>query len=61
MVMARVSLLLFLLASCSSASILTGYHENEKPYKGTNWQNKDYVRQYWQCVRNNINVDCDVE
>ena len=58
MVMVRVSLLLFLLASCT-APIKTGYHINDKPFKGTNWQNKDYNRPFWQCVFNNINIDCD--
>jgi hypothetical protein len=58
MVMARVSLLLFLLASCASP-VKTGYHMDNKPYKGTNWQNKKYVKPYWQCVDNNININCN--
>ena len=39
---------------------MQGYTIDNKPYKGTSWQNKHYVRPYWQCVFNNINVECDV-
>tara|TARA_Y100000296_G_C5157630_1_gene250036 strand:+ start:501 stop:683 length:183 start_codon:yes stop_codon:yes gene_type:complete len=57
--MVRLSLLLFLLASCSSTVGQIGYHVDDKPYKGTNWQNKEYVKPYWQCVDNNININCN--
>ena len=59
--MVRVSLILLLLASCSSPGITnkTGYTVDLKPYRGTTCQNKSYTRPYWQCVYNNMNVDCE--
>ena len=59
--MVRLSLIFFLLSACSSTAGLTGYHEDQKPYKGTNSYKRDYIRPYWQCVQFNRNVDCDVE
>ena len=59
--MVRLSLIFFLLSACSSTAGLTGYHEDQKPYKGTNFYKRDYIRPYWQCVQFNRNVDCDVE
>ena len=57
--MVRVSLILLLLASCSSPGITnkTGYTVDNKPYRGTRWQNKSYTRPYWNCVFNNIKGD----
>ena len=59
--MVRVSLIFFLFTACSSPAGLTGYHEDQKPYRGTNSYKRDYIRPYWQCVSKNINVDCNVE
>ena len=60
--MVRISLIFLFIASCSSPNVsnMQGYTIDNKPYKGTSWQNKHYVRPYWQCVFNNINVECDV-
>ena len=60
--MVRISLIFLFIASCSSPGITnkTGYTVDLKPYRGTSWQNKSYTRPYWQCVYNNMNVDCDV-
>ena len=59
--MVRVRLILLFIASCSSHSVSTkqGYTVDLKPYKGTTWQNKHYVRPYWQCVFNNMDVECE--
>ena len=59
--MVRISLILLFLASCSSnnGSIKQGYTVDLKPYKGTTWQSKHYVRPYWQCVFNNMDVECE--
>ena len=59
--MVKLSLILFLVASCGSVPVNTGYHEDKKPYRGTNSYKRDYVKPYWQCVQFNKNVDCDVE
>ena len=59
--MVRLSLILFLVTSCGSVPGNIGFHEDQKPYKGTNSYKRDYVRPYWQCVQFNRNVDCNVE
>ncbi len=58
--MVRISLIIFILASCSlNNSGKIGYHEDDKPYKGTRFETRDYVKPYWQCVQFNRNVNCD--
>ena len=59
--MVKLSLILFLVASCVSVPVNTGYHKDKKPYRGTNSYKRDYIKPYWQCVQFNKNVDCDVE
>ena len=41
--MVKLSLILFLVASCGSVPVNTGYHEDKKPYRGTNSYKRDYV------------------
>ena len=51
---------MLLLASCSLNNIgKIGYHEDDKPHRGTRFETRDYVKPYWQCVFNNRNVNCD--
>ena len=59
--MVRLSLILFLVTSCSSIPYNIVYHEDQKPYRGTNSYKRDYIKPYWQFVQFNRNVDCDVE
>lgn len=47
------------IASCAAAPENLGYYVDDKPFKGTREFNREYVRPFWQCVFNNMNIDCE--
>ena len=50
----KILLICLFLTSCSVAENTGtgcfGYWEDRKPWRGSNWQNKEYIRPYRQCV-----------
>ena len=48
----------FLISSCAAAPENLGYYVDDKPLRGTREYNRDHVRPFWQCVFNNMNIDC---
>jgi hypothetical protein len=54
----KLLILIFLLSSCAAAPLNLGYYVDDKPFKGTREFNREYIRPYWQCVFQNMNINC---